>query len=204
MSIIERFMSQYKQAYVSYEKLAQLCARQCERILERAGVRAIVTFRAKRIDRLHEKVLSRAKRKNYQTVDEIYRDIQDLAGVRIAFYFPADKDEIYELIQSQFFVDAYRDFPQHQQGNGVIYKKRFAGYSARHYRVRLKPDTLADSEQEYTDQSIEIQVGSVLMHAWAEVEHDLVYKPLTGELSYEEYAILDELNGLIHSGEIAL
>lgn len=42
------------------------------------------------------------------------------------------------------------------------------------------------------------------MRAWSEVEHDLVYKPLQGMLSDEEYAILDELNGLVLSGEIAL
>jgi ppGpp synthetase/RelA/SpoT-type nucleotidyltranferase len=28
---------------------------------------------------------------------------------------------------------------------------------------------------------VEIQVASVLMHAWAEVEHDLVYKPVDQE-----------------------
>jgi ppGpp synthetase/RelA/SpoT-type nucleotidyltranferase len=42
------------------------------------------------------------------------------------------------------------------------------------------------------------------MHAWAEVEHDLVYKPQEGELSGEELSILDELNGLVIAGEIAL
>jgi hypothetical protein len=42
------------------------------------------------------------------------------------------------------------------------------------------------------------------MHAWSEVEHDLVYKPFEGTLSDEEYAILDELNGLVMAGEIAL
>jgi len=42
------------------------------------------------------------------------------------------------------------------------------------------------------------------MHAWSEVEHDLVYKPLEGELSASEYALLDQLNGLVLAGEIAL
>jgi len=47
-------------------------------------------------------------------------------------------------------------------------------------------------------------VASVLIHAWAEVEHDLVYKPTSGKLSEDEYAILDELNGLVLAGEISL
>lgn len=42
------------------------------------------------------------------------------------------------------------------------------------------------------------------MHAWSEVEHDLAYKPLAGDLSEQEYAILDQLNGLVIAGEIGL
>ena len=42
------------------------------------------------------------------------------------------------------------------------------------------------------------------MHAWAEVEHDLSYKPLSGNLSTDELAILDEINGLVLAGDIAL
>ncbi len=53
-------------------------------------------------------------------------------------------------------------------------------------------------------QFFEIQVASVLMHAWSEVEHDLVYKPFSGNLTEEELTILDEINGLVLTGEIAL
>ena len=68
----------------------------------------------------------------------------------------------------------------------------------------MRDDTLNESNKRYREAIIEIQVASVLMHAWAEVEHDLIYKPLSGNLSDEEHAILDELNGLVLSGEIAL
>ena len=84
------------------------------------------------------------------------------------------------------------------------YPKRFSGYWATHYRVQLRESSLNDAQNRYKDARIEIQVASVLMHAWAEVEHDLVYKPLQGKLSENEYAILDELNGLVIAGEIAL
>jgi hypothetical protein len=70
--------------------------------------------------------------------------------------------------------------------------------------VRLRDSSLNDAQKRYADALIEIQVASVLMHAWAEVENDLVYKPMQGRLSDEEYAILDELNGLVIAGEIAL
>src|SRR5690606_26085090 len=71
-------------------------------------------------------------------------------------------------------------------------------------RVHLPETILNESQKRYAEAMIEIQVASVLMHAWSEVEHDLVYKPLQGKLSEDEYAILDELNGMVLAGEIAL
>jgi hypothetical protein len=70
--------------------------------------------------------------------------------------------------------------------------------------VQLKEDELSESGGRYSLAKVEIQVASVLMHAWSEVEHDLVYKPLEGDLSEDEYAILDQINGMVIAGEIAL
>ena len=70
--------------------------------------------------------------------------------------------------------------------------------------MRVTENLLNESQKRYAEANVEIQVASVLMHAWSEVEHDLVYKPMQGQLSEEEYAILDELNGLVLAGEIAL
>lgn len=70
--------------------------------------------------------------------------------------------------------------------------------------MQLYDPDLNDTQKRYAQARIEIQVASVLMHGWSEVEHDLVYKPFQGHLSVEEYAILDELNGLVMAGEIAL
>ncbi len=47
-------------------------------------------------------------------------------------------------------------------------------------------------------------MASILTHAWAEIDHDLRYKPIQGVPSTEELATLDEVNGLVLTGEIAL
>ena len=47
-------------------------------------------------------------------------------------------------------------------------------------------------------------MASLLMHAWAEVEHDLAYKQKKGKVSFDEYEALDEINGLVIAGEISL
>jgi len=105
------------------------------------------------------------------------------------------------LIDELFVVSVTKKFPD---GSPPSYEKRFAGYSATHYRIRLRESNLAEAQKRYAEARIEVQIASVLMHAWAEVEHDLVYKPFEGKLSDDEYAILDELNGMVMAGEIAL
>lgn len=206
MEVLSRFLEQYKKEIDFYEKASRLCAHICESEIERSGIRAIVTYRAKRPDKLKDKLLKRNTKIQYSSIEEIYEDIVDLAGVRIAIYFPGDKEEIEKFIMSTFDVEETKEFPVDLEPNGSkgIYKKIFSGYHATHYRVRLKPELCVEDEKKYCKALIEIQIATVLMHAWAEVEHDLVYKPLSGQLSRDEYEILDELNGLILSGEIAL
>jgi hypothetical protein len=70
--------------------------------------------------------------------------------------------------------------------------------------VQLDQTTLSEADRRYAGSPVEIQVASVLMHAWSEVEHDLVYKPLSGAVSEDELQILDGLNGIVLSGEVFL
>src|ERR1700690_4039474 len=204
MDLIAQFIDQYTKEYDFYDRAARLAAQMVEVNLQAAGVRSIVTARAKSISRLEAKCRQREKRNGgYSTTEEIVEDIVDLAGIRIALYFPAERHQVDGLITRLFnFVSPRKDFPA--SGKPARQGARFTGYCAYHYRVQLKEDELSESEKRYAAARIEVQVASVLMHAWAEVEHDLVYKPLGGDLSTEEYAILDQLNGLVLAGEISL
>jgi len=204
MDLIAQFMTQYTREYDFYDKAARLAAQTIEAHLQAAGVRSIVTARAKSISRLEAKCRQReGKRGGYSSIEEIVDDIVDLAGVRVALYFPAERDQVDGLITRLFDqVSPRKEFPA--SGESSRPGMRFSGYSASHYRVKLKEEDLGESEKRYAVARIEVQVASVLMHAWSEVEHDLVYKPLEGDLSEGEYSILDQLNGLVIAGEIGL
>lgn len=207
MSIINEYIAYYKEKLDFYREAARICAQICETNMEQRGIRTIVTSRAKNPERLREKLEKRNRVKYYRSLMDINQDITDLSGVRIALYFPGDLYKVQQFIESKFLIKECKVFPEaadNPQGIEVEYKKRFLGYWATHYRVYIKEKDLPENLRIYSDTVIEIQVASALMHAWAEVEHDLVYKPFSGELSYEEYQILDELNGLVHVGEIAL
>jgi len=203
--IVAEFMSRYRKEYDFYEQACRIAAQLLDASLQSAGVRAIVTSRAKNLSRLEEKVRQRALSKVYKSVNEIYEDIVDLAGIRVALYFPAERDATGRIISSLFdMLENPREFPDSTKPQPSSYKKRFSGYWATHYRARIRDEHLNESQKRYLDARFEIQVASVLMHAWSEVEHDLIYKPLQGPLWEEEYSILDELNGLVLTGEIAL
>lgn len=197
--IINSFMKGYEKEYDFYFNAARLCAEHLETLLAQEGIRAIVTYRAKNPTRLRQKIEQRCKQRNenYQTIDSIYEDIKDLAGIRIALYFPGDHIRVDRLIDKDF-VSTGMPKRKFEKAKQATYTNRFPGYQATHYYVSLK------NHERYTQVRIEIQVASVLMHAWSEVEHDLAYKPLQGKVSEDEYAILDEINGLVLAGEIAL
>lgn len=203
MGFIEDFVARYTKEYDFYSQSARLAAQLLETNLQEAGVRSIVTYRAKSIARLEEKCRQReAAHDSYASVDEIFEDIVDLAGIRVALYFPAESSQVDGIITRLFHqVSPKKSFPDPTR---LRLDKRFAGYSAVHYRIQMKEQDLSEPQKRYADARIEVQVASVLMHAWSEVEHDLVYKPLAGDLSEEEYALLDQLNGLVMAGEISL
>ena len=201
-SVVDQFLAAYRREFDYYQEASRLCAQLCEQELRGNGKRVIVTNRAKGPDRLADKLRRREQeeKKTYKTAQDIYDDIIDLSGVRVALYFPGDLQDVDKIIRNTFRLQRNpKTFPD---GRSPKHKKQFDGYHATHYFVGL--DKLGNDQHRYSDARIEIQVASVLMHGWAEVEHDLVYKPLSGDLSDDEYAILDELNGLVLTGEIAL
>lgn len=206
MSLIDSFLQRYAKEYDFYNELANQVAMICETIIQRSGIRAIVTYRAKKPDSLKEKLIKRNAVKKYQNIEQIYKDIVDLSGVRIAIYFPGDREEIGKLIESEFNTERVKRFPNAEQKlhQDDPFKRRFTGYDAVHYRVRIKEEKLEENNKRFSQAQVEIQIASAFMHAWAEVEHDLAYKPQIGRLSEEEFEILDELNGLVLSGEDAL
>jgi ppGpp synthetase/RelA/SpoT-type nucleotidyltranferase len=158
--------------------------------------------------------------REYRSAKEIRDNIVDLAGVRIALYFPSDREKIHKIIHDAFTEVKHKPFPEQDDkrvsdSTSVVtetspdFQPRFHGYSADHYRVRMRVENLATKKLrddfQKTNPVIEIQVASVLMHAWAEIDHDLVYKTLTsGPASQQELRLLDATNGLVHTGEVLL
>jgi ppGpp synthetase/RelA/SpoT-type nucleotidyltranferase len=126
MSLIQEFTQRYRKEYDFYDQAARLVAQLLDNALQSAGIRAIVTYRPKSLVRLETKLKQRAQMRNYVTIDDIYRDIVDLAGVRVALYFPAERSQVAKLISDLFtMIDSPKEFPNTSRPS---YEKRFSGY----------------------------------------------------------------------------
>ena len=100
MDLIQQFIDTYKMKWTFYDAAGRLAAEKLQLALQNAGIRAIVTSRAKNPARLRTKVQRRNSRREepYQTLEEIYDDIADLSGVRVSLYFPGDRGKVDAII----------------------------------------------------------------------------------------------------------
>ncbi|MFY1684985.1 GTP pyrophosphokinase [Micromonospora sp. WMMD730] len=110
------------------------------------------------------------KRETNPTYD--LSSLTDVLGVRVITYFSDEVDHIAAALSGEFIVD---------QLNSIDKRKSLAadrfGYMSLHYVLGLSPARATMPEyRQHADVSFEVQIRSVLQHAWAEVEHDLGYK----------------------------
>ena len=135
------------------------------------GARAIrvhsITSRAKSRQSLLRK-LSKGSSRGYSAL----RDVTDLAGVRIITYFADDVDRVAVAVAEEFNIDSENSVDKRD----ILAPDRF-GYLSLHYIVSLRSSRADLTEYSpYKHLRAEIQIRSILQHAWAEIEHDLGYK----------------------------
>jgi len=99
------------------------------------------------------------------------KQITDLAGIRIITFFPKDVETVSQVLRNEFEI-----LEESDKGESLVQDERF-GYQSIHYLVCLKPNRTALPEySRFRDRVAEIQLRTVLQHAWAEIEHDIQYK----------------------------
>ena len=110
--------------------------------------------------------------KNYKALS----DITDIAGVRVTAYFAQDVNRIAAKIEGEFVVDKKNSIDKRVPSD----PDRF-GYQSLHYVVSLPEARCALTEcSRFRGLKFEIQIRSILQHAWAEIEHDLGYQSIFG------------------------
>ena len=140
---------------------------QVKSILQTSGISVnAITSRLKDKDSLKGKI--DRKDGKYENIS----NITDIVGIRIITYFSEDVDRIAEIIESEFDVDKENSIDKRES----LEPDRF-GYCSVHYVVKMSHQRLKLREcAAFKGLKCEIQIRSILQHAWAEIEHDIGYK----------------------------
>ena len=160
-------LTQYDQQRKKYERFAREVEHQLRCILEEEGIVCnAITSRVKERDSLTQKI--DVKSDKYKSLSEV----TDIAGIRIITYYDSDVERAAKIVEREFCVDKENSINKRE----ALGPEKF-GYCSVHYVVSMNEDRLKLPENRgYAGIKCEIQIRTVLQHAWAEIEHDLGYK----------------------------
>ena len=110
-----------------------------------------------------------------------WQDIHDLIGVRVTTYHSTEIPRIIEALTEVFEVRRSVDKTAQTRVSGSF------GYGSHHLILQVPPARVTPVLQAYAGREFEVQIRTVLQHAWAEFEHDIRYKRRgnTGKLAPE-------------------
>ncbi|KAH6666094.1 hypothetical protein B0J14DRAFT_568679 [Halenospora varia] len=150
----------------------------------------------------------------FPDLNSMFDALHDIGGIRILVYFPSHVEEVVKTLEKLEGIEVIRIVKRGQKLAPDMYELKrfvnelegkpeqddlvddriFSGYRATHAHVCLcnEPRVL-----------IEVQIATVVMNAWSQVEHDIIYKPAK-KPSKEEMRILDTFNGVVMIGENAM
>ncbi|ETS86373.1 hypothetical protein PFICI_00201 [Pestalotiopsis fici W106-1] len=157
----------------------------------------------------------------FTSLDDMHKSMHDLIGLRISLYFPRDvekvvdyftKHEKFEVVVpasrkggiAQDFKMVRKLMAEGEEAYEQASHPTFAGYKSTHMVIKLK-DGIFPGQEHSRGAVIEVQIGTIIMHAWSQIEHDIIYKRLGNRVpSTEEKRLLDLINGIVTTGEVAL
>ncbi|MGF1613966.1 MAG: hypothetical protein ACFCVA_08650 [Gammaproteobacteria bacterium] len=163
---LRELVRDFSEARPAYRRLASILSDILGETREVVGAPVIVQARAKDVGSFAEKI-----RRPGKAYCRPLEEITDLCGARVIVHTLSQATRICRFVESRFIVLEMEDKTQE------LGAERF-GYRSRHYVVQLNPDstTTEHASDELFTLKAEIQVRTLLQHAWADFAHDLSYK----------------------------
>jgi ppGpp synthetase/RelA/SpoT-type nucleotidyltranferase len=160
------FVEEYSKARGKYVVAARQLRTYVENALRDMPVAVHgVTARAKDVQSL----LGKLRRKKYT---QPKRELTDLIGIRVITYFARDIDAVAGEIRTHFDISER----QSRDVRNELDENEF-GYRSVHLVSRLRQrEPLRESIPDVGRRWFEIQIRSILDHAWSEIEHETIYK----------------------------
>ncbi|MEV4017660.1 hypothetical protein AB0J35_44945 [Nonomuraea angiospora] len=164
--------SAYEEAVADLDDLGRHLVLIIENTLQNAGIYVhVVRHRVKKFESATQKLASTF----YRFAQ--FRDLHDLLGVRVITYFPDQVNEVASCItKTVLSIDADRSIDKR-----ALHDFDRFGYMSLHYVATLSNSYCSlPAYAKFQGIRFEVQIRSILQHAWAETEHDLGYKSQYG------------------------
>ena len=160
---------QYEEDYETRINIVKDIERYLEQSLSQMSSHLTIKGRVKSFQSFYQKYLRYLRKTNADNTK-----IPDEIGVRVVCPFLEDINTVEELIKNVFEV-----IEVEEKGGTQLSFKEF-GYESRHLLVRIPPAIGQKYRKKqggsFSGEIAEIQLRTNLQDAWAEVEHELVYK----------------------------
>lgn len=164
--LYQKQIETYKNLYHIYVKYAAILDTLLQTVSGKYAPTAIVQTRAKSLSSFAEKIV----RKNYS---DPLQQMTDLCGARVITTTLGEVDRICDFINRHFIIDKKKSIDKRS-----LLKVSEFGYLSVHYIVSPKEKTVLGIEfpEELFGKKAEIQIRTLLQHAWADISHDRLYK----------------------------
>ena len=183
----EELLAQYRSLLPVFTEMAELIPESLQKFFSEAGIIvAAVEHRVKTEGSLAGKL--KLKGAKYR---DIY-DITDIVGLRVITFYIDDVEKVASVLERLFEID---------WENSVDKRKAHEidsfGYLSLHYICRIPESSYKDPEHpELNRIRFEVQMRTVLQHAWANMNHDTGYKSGV-EIPREYLRNLSRLAGIL-------
>lgn len=166
IDVLANILNEYYQNIDVYQKLQSDVRGIIANLLDENHIKiSNMTLRIKSEEALKNKIISKSK---YDHLSEI----TDVLGCRIITLFEPDVERIFEALKETFDIVEVVDKRKKHRVNHIEF-----GYTSLHVVAQFTESRCELIEyKKYKNIQFEIQIRTVLQHAWAEVEHGLGYK----------------------------
>lgn len=169
----QELVNEYKEKRALFEEYTKTIRLLLENLLRKHHIQfQTMQSRTKDVSNFYEKLL---REKELQ--DKKLFEMKDLSGCRVIFYFEENVYQFAGILYNEFEIvdDEVKSSPNE--------------YNARHIVLQLKENRCDLSEySEFRGLKCEIQLTTVLYHAWSEIQHDIIYKPNKELLEFDKPA----------------
>ena len=163
----QELLAQYKSLLPVYTQMAEVIPEKLKEFFTEAGIIvAAVEHRVKAEDSLAGKL--RLKGGKYKDIF----DITDLVGIRVITFYIDDVDKVASVLERLFEIDWENSIDKRK-----AHEIDSFGYLSLHYICRIPESAYTNPEHpELNKIRFEVQMRTVLQHAWANMNHDTGYK----------------------------